>query len=25
VVDGKAIEGNTIPYAAGKHTVEVTM
>ena len=25
VVDGKTIEGNTIPYAAGKHTVEVTM
>jgi hypothetical protein len=25
VVDGKAIEGNTIPYAAGKHIVEVTM
>lgn len=25
VVDGKPIDGNVIPYAAGKHTVEVTM
>jgi len=25
VVDGKSIEGNIIPYSAGKHTVEVTM
>ena len=25
VVDGSPIEGNTIPYSAGKHTVEVTM
>ena len=25
VLDGSAIEGNTIPYSAGKHTVEVVM
>ena len=25
VLDGQPIEGNTIPYSAGKHTVEVTM
>ena len=25
ILDGQPIEGNTIPYSAGKHTVEVTM
>jgi cellobiose phosphorylase len=25
VLDGQPIEGNTIPYSPGKHTVEVTM
>ena len=25
IVDGKPIEGNTIPYTSGKHIVEVTM
>ena len=25
ILDGQPIEGNTIPYTAGKHTVEVTM
>jgi hypothetical protein len=25
VVDGTKVEGNIIPYAAGKHVVEVTM
>jgi cellobiose phosphorylase len=24
-VDGKAIKGNLVPYAAGKHTIEVYM
>ena len=25
IVDGKPIDGNIIPYSAGKHAVEVTM
>ena len=25
VLDGKSIDGNSVPYSAGKHTVEVVL